>query len=267
MIAHEHRWPVVGNVVHPLAIEPVDGMHQQPGDETQHELRHQRVDVDRDHRVAQRGDAEQRPEIDMPLPSSLPPPARRPRAQRIEDVVGGDDACAMAGFAAHLDQYIERHDEEAAKEPESEVEQHPQRPARQVNESASGAAAGNAVGGAKRSCANSVSPIDPNGTSPISTSLPESRSQSIEPSPMPTVKIASSSVTGVAVTAEHGKGGKLREQRAVKPEPRDAENRQKHGAVVARETDVARRVSDKGLRLTLSAGSGAGASGMPRLAR
>ena len=47
-------------------------------------------------------------------------------------------------------------------------------------------------------------------------------------------------VEEITVIAAPKENRKLREeQRAVKPEPRDAENRKKHGAVVARKTDVA----------------------------
>ena len=42
---------------------------------------------------------------------------------------------------------------------------------------------------------NSVRPIEPKGTRPISTRLPDMRSHNSEPRPMPTVKVASSSVT------------------------------------------------------------------------
>ena len=49
--------------------------------------------------------------------------------------------------------------------------------------------------GAKyRSIANTVMPIEPNGTRPISTLCPDSRSHSSEPTPMPIENSASSSV-------------------------------------------------------------------------
>ena len=93
-----------------------------------------------------------------------------------------------------------------------------------------------------RSIANSVRPIEPNGTRPISTLRPDSRSHSSEPTPMPTEKIASSSVDDVLVAAQHvlGEVGELREEgRAVEPEPRDAEHRQPDDAVAVREAKVA----------------------------
>jgi hypothetical protein len=83
--------------------------------------------------------------------------------------------------------------------------------------------------------------MEPKGTRPISTCLPDIRSHNIEPTPMPTVKVASSSVTDdsppqheLAVGRELGQ-----EQRAVQPEPRDAEDGQEDGAVLAGEGDVA----------------------------
>jgi hypothetical protein len=42
---------------------------------------------------------------------------------------------------------------------------------------------------------NTVSPIEPNGTSPISTLWPESRSHRSEPKPTPIENTTSSSVT------------------------------------------------------------------------
>ncbi|MCY1227163.1 hypothetical protein D9M72_394250 [compost metagenome] len=46
-----------------------------------------------------------------------------------------------------------------------------------------------------RSTANTVMPIEPNGTRPISTWRPDKRSHSSEPVPMPSENTASSSVT------------------------------------------------------------------------
>ena len=45
---------------------------------------------------------------------------------------------------------------------------------------------------------NTVRPIEPNGTRPISTLWPESRSQASEPTPTPTEKVASSALTVVS---------------------------------------------------------------------
>ena len=60
--------------------------------------------------------------------------------------------------------------------------------------------AGSTLGEAKaRSRPKTVRPIEPKGTSPISTCRAESRSQSSEPMPMPSVNTPSSRVTLVSV--------------------------------------------------------------------
>ena len=51
-------------------------------------------------------------------------------------------------------------------------------------------------------------PIEPKGTRPISTCLPDRRSQSSEPAPIPTVKVASSNAT-VLLLGESGTGKEL----------------------------------------------------------
>ena len=60
-------------------------------------------------------------------------------------------------------------------------------------------AAGVAGEAKARSSANSVRPIEPSGTKPSSMRFAESFSQSSEPTPMPKVKVASSSVTAVSL--------------------------------------------------------------------
>jgi hypothetical protein len=85
----------------PFGAQPVDRLDQQPGDEAQQELRHQPVDVDRHQRIEQRGQAEQGIGIDSPAPSSSGRPQRADHhEQRIENVVGGDDARPLFRRAA-----------------------------------------------------------------------------------------------------------------------------------------------------------------------
>ncbi|MNC49389.1 hypothetical protein D3C75_985640 [compost metagenome] len=64
---------------------------------------------------------------------------------------------------------------------------------------ASGAGGGMSGEAKARSRPNTVRPMEPSGTRPISTSLPDSRSQSIEPAPMPRVKMPSNRVTPLSV--------------------------------------------------------------------
>ena len=65
-----------------------------------------------------------------------------------------------------------------------------------IDKGSGGKAAGEAHA---RSRANSEMPMEPKGTSPISTCLDDSRSHSSEPQPMPSVKTPSSRVTLVSV--------------------------------------------------------------------
>ena len=136
--------------------------------------------------------------------------------------------------------------------------------------SASGASTGALAGEAKnRSMPNSVSPIDPNGTSPISTCLPDNRSQSIEPRPIPTVKIASSNVTNVSSPPSTflAKTGNCARNSAPYSQNHEMPRIDRNTVRLWRAKPMLRHVSDSGFRLTLSSGIGAGASGMPRLAR
>ena len=67
-----------------------------------------------------------------------------------------------------------------------------------------------------------VSPIEPNGTSPISTLRPDKRSHSSEPAPTPTENSREHQRRDMLVAAQHVLAviRKLREEhRAVEPEP------------------------------------------------
>ncbi len=149
------------------------------------------------------------------------------------------------GSRAALDQREQRHDVEAGEQrQQEEIDQHA--PVRLIGRRTAPTGrpvAASASGYAKyRSSANSVMPIEPNGTRPISTLWPDSRSHSSDPTPMPIENTASSSVTTVLVAAQRflGVGRELREEhRAEEPEPRDAQHDRNTVRLLARVAEVA----------------------------
>ncbi|MCY1226958.1 hypothetical protein D9M72_392110 [compost metagenome] len=125
MVADQHRRAVGGDALGIDAAQPVKGMHQDPGDKAQQELRHQRVDIDRHHRIEQ---PHHQVQLRDAVAGQRHPHAqqrRRDHEEAVQDVVGGDDARAVRGRAAALDQRVQRHAVEAAEHRQQEqVGQH-----------------------------------------------------------------------------------------------------------------------------------------------
>ena len=93
-----------------------------------------------------------------------------------------------------------------------------------------------------RSTANSVRPIEPNGTRPELDLAPRQALAEQRPDADADREDREQQRDDVLVAAQHvlGEVRELREEhRAVEPEPRDAEHRQPHDAVAAREAEVA----------------------------
>ena len=129
--------------------------------------------------------------------------------QRTHDVGAGDHARALGGGRALLDQGVQRHDEEAAEDGQQ----------RQIGDDPPAARPGEELAAAratrpraapprgaparKRSKAKTLMPIEPSGTSPSSSLRPEKRSQSSEPTPMPTQNSARNKRDHVLVGVQH----------------------------------------------------------------
>ncbi len=111
-----------------------------------------------------------------------------------------------------------------------------------------------------RSTANTVMPIEPKGTRPISTLWPDRRSQSSEPTPMPIENTASSSVTTPWSPPSVSLAKPAKVVRKIEPKnhsqemPRIDRNTER----LPRAWPTLRQVSVNGFQLIVRPGSGAG---------
>ncbi len=115
MVADQQARALVGNPLVALHLHAVDGMDQQPHHEADQEFRQQRVDVDRHHGVEDARHQEQLRDGEAGAREHHRQHRRSDHEQRVEDVVGGDDARAVRRLAAALDQRVQRHAVEAAE--------------------------------------------------------------------------------------------------------------------------------------------------------
>ena len=113
-----------GDVGVALDAEPVHGAREHEGDEAQQVLGHQAEDVARDDRVGDAGDQEHAADADAEVQQRAGDQRAADHEQRVEDVVGRDDAGAVAGQRAHLDQRVHRHAVEAGAERQHEQVDH-----------------------------------------------------------------------------------------------------------------------------------------------
>ncbi|MCY1442390.1 hypothetical protein D9M71_587560 [compost metagenome] len=106
VVAHQQGRAAEGDAFDALLVQPVERVDQQPVEEAQQELWHQPVDVHGDQRVDQRRAGEQFGDRQ----AGSEQPGRGAGAdhheQRVEDVVGGDDPCAVLGGRAQLHQRV-----------------------------------------------------------------------------------------------------------------------------------------------------------------
>ena len=115
-----------------------------------------------------------------------------------------------------------------------------------------------------RSAANTVMPMAPNGTRPISTRCPDIFSHSTEPRPMPTENVANSKVTTCSLPDRTSLANPVNEVRKIEPK-----NHSHEIPIIDRNTTrfllaIFRfaQVSVTGFQLILSSGAGAGEAGM-----
>ncbi len=114
-----------------------------------------------------------------------------------------------------------------------------------------------------RSIANTVMPIEPNGTRPSSTCRPDSRSHSSEPTPMPTENTASSSVTTLWSPPSTVLANAKNEVRKVAPRNHSHEmpSRLRNTVRLSRASIRLRQVSVTGFQFSFRSGCGAGDKG------
>ncbi len=124
VVAHQHGWALCGYVFVAGDAEAIDKPRRNQRDETQQILGHQHEDVERHQRV---GDADKQENLRDGV-VRLQQRAGEDRAddheQRVENVVGGNDARAVRGLASQLDQRIHRHAVEARKKAEQRQVHH-----------------------------------------------------------------------------------------------------------------------------------------------
>ena len=174
---------------------------------------------------------------------------------------------ARCGRAAALDQGVERHAVEAAEHGQQEqVRQHaPVARIGQKSPTPDSAAWCSPWLAKYSSMANTLMPIEPNGTSPISTWRPERRSHSSEPMPMPSERPpAASSPRSGRRRAPPGEAEEGSQHGGTEePQPGNAQQAGEDGAVLVRQLQVA-PVSLSGFQLMRRSGCGAGETGTPR---
>ncbi|MNS72296.1 hypothetical protein D3C72_1056990 [compost metagenome] len=251
VVADQHGRALLGNPVGVDAAQPVDRMDQNPGDEAQQELRHQRIDIEGHHGIEQPHHQEQLRDAVASQRHAHAEQRRRDHEEAVQDVVRRNDPRPVRGHAAALDQRIQRHAVEAAEHGQQEqVRQHAP-VARIVQEAADAAQRGAgrlAVGGqvqvhgehghadgAKRHEADlhgaPRQPLAQQG--PHADADREHRQQQRD---------------HVLVPAEHvpGKAEEGRQERGAKePEPGNAEQAQEHHPPLAREHQVAPRLGQR----------------------
>ncbi|MNL23892.1 hypothetical protein D3C87_1453020 [compost metagenome] len=116
-----------------------------------------------------------------------------------------------------------------------------------------------------RSTANTVMPMEPNGTRPISTVRPDSRSHSRDPTPMPIENIASSSVTTFWSPPSTSRAKLKKAVRNVAPRNQSQEmpSRLRNTTRRSRASIRLRHVSVSGFQLMRRSGWGGGETGTP----
>ncbi len=127
VVADEQRRPLLGDALEALGSDAVKQAHDQPDQESQQELGNEREDDPGHHQVEQSHDQEQFRDRQADGGEPGGQAGGGDDEGGVEDVVGGDDPCAFSGFAALLDQRIERNDVETGEDPDQqEVEAQPQ---------------------------------------------------------------------------------------------------------------------------------------------
>src|SRR5690606_26505431 len=116
MVAHQHAGTFLGDIVEAIMLHAVDGVRQHPDQQTDQEFRHDGIDVCRHQHVGQRKYQEEL--RDGQLDETNQHDAGDCRAhhqQRIEDIVGGNDARQVTRIRTMLDESEQRHDIKTAE--------------------------------------------------------------------------------------------------------------------------------------------------------
>ena len=252
MVADQQRAAAFRHLLNAPFLQPVDGMNEQPDDEADEELRHQAVDVRR------HGDIEQR-RGQKELRNRQPQREQRHgndggnhHEQGVENIVGGDDARLVAFLAARLDEGVERHDVEAAKQPQQgDVQQHA--PVRGLPECTQKIISAVGKPGGQAGCVGiQARPVEVDAENRQADSAERHQAdfhlaageffaqQRTDADAEREHRQEQDENAFIAVQHVFGEGGKLRQNRCpVKPEPRSPEQRQPDGAVTVRKFQVA----------------------------
>ena len=109
VVAHQDGRALGRDVLVAAHLEAVDEARDHERDEAQQILRHQHEDVKRDHSVQQTRDQEHLRDRDLRRQQRADTDRADDHEQRIQDVVRRDDAGAVAGLRAHLNERVHRH--------------------------------------------------------------------------------------------------------------------------------------------------------------
>jgi hypothetical protein len=197
VVAHQHRRARGRDALGALHAQPVHAAREHQGHEAQQVLRHEQEDVQRHQRVEQRHHEEDLRDGEPGRQQRRAHEGAGDHEEGVEDVVGSDDAGAVRGAAAHLDERVHRH----AVQARGQRQQGEVRRARASARAGRGRrppcrprrAAGRLLAANHRSTENRLMPMAPSGTRPISTWPRLSISHSSAPVPMPSENTTSSS--------------------------------------------------------------------------
>ncbi len=116
MVAHQQRRALRRNVFVATHLEAVDHACDDEGDEAQQVFRHQHEDVERHHRVEQAGNQEHLRDREVGTQQRAHAERADDHEKRVQDVVGRDDAGAVARLRTQLDQRVHRHAVQAGEQ-------------------------------------------------------------------------------------------------------------------------------------------------------
>ena len=118
VVAHQDGRALGGDMFFAAHLEAVDAACEHKGQKAQQILRHQQKDVQRHHGVQQTHDQEHLRDAQAQAQRQAHADGADDHEERIQDVVGRNDAGAVRGQRAHLDERVHGHAVNARKERE-----------------------------------------------------------------------------------------------------------------------------------------------------
>ncbi len=264
MVARQNGRAGGRNVLVTPHLEAVDEARHHPGHKAQQVFRHQQEDVGRHHRVGNAGEQKDLRHGEARTQQGTSDDGAADHEQRVQDVVGRDDAGAVRGLAAHLDEVRTwarcraRQTGSAVPGPAARASGRAAQGRRQRPSSRQRAGCGWRSTGPPqtRSCR-----WRPAARSPISTWRRDSTSHRSDPTPMPTENTTSSSEATCSLPAQHllARAGNCDRNTAPKNHIQLMPKSERNTTTLPCASLRLRQVSVKGFQLMTRWGSVAGA--------